>query len=51
MAGHEQAVVRKMSAHLGLDDDVVTAMEEHYRADRALRQKRLDLIFPDGRPF
>jgi uncharacterized membrane protein YebE (DUF533 family) len=47
----ERAVIRRLAAQIGVPEDVVQALEKIYQDERTIRQKRLDLVFPEGRPY
>ena len=47
----EVQTIRKMAKVLGVPDEVVTQLGEQFAAEQALRQKRLQLIWPEGVPF
>jgi len=48
---NEKAVVRKMAEKLGISEEVVNQIEEIYAEEVRIREKRINLIFPDGTPL
>ncbi|NES22903.1 MAG: hypothetical protein F6K41_29290 [Symploca sp. SIO3E6] len=47
----EQAAVRKMANLIGVSEDEVSQLEEMYFEEQKLREKRVQLLFPDGLPY
>ena len=47
----EQAAVRKLAKYIGIEEDVVTQIEEFYMEEAKIREKRIVLMFPDGIPY
>jgi len=46
----ERKTVRRMSAKMGISEDLVRQIEELQRQETELNQKKLDLLWPDGVP-
>ena len=47
----EQASVRKMAKYLGIEEDVVTQIEEYCMEEAKMREKRIGLMFTEGIPY
>ena len=47
----ERAVVRRLAAQIGVPEDIVQALEDIYQDEQTIRQKRLDLVFSEGKPY
>ncbi|NEO42037.1 MAG: hypothetical protein F6J90_39235 [Moorea sp. SIOASIH] len=47
----EQAAVRKLAKYIGIEEDVVTQIEELYTEEAKIREKRIALLFPNGAPY
>jgi tellurite resistance protein len=47
----EQAAVRKLAALLGLNEQDLEKLEDLHHEEQALKQKRISIVYPDGRPF
>ncbi|MBD2517620.1 TerB family tellurite resistance protein [Nostoc sp. FACHB-973] len=48
---NERATVTKMAAKLGISEDIVKQIEEICIEEAKLRQKRLELMYPEGAPI
>ena len=47
----ERGLVFELASQLGVPKDVVQQLEDLYAEDRALRQRRLDLIWAEGKLY
>ncbi|MEQ9481067.1 TerB family tellurite resistance protein [Coleofasciculus sp. F4-SAH-05] len=47
----EKAAVRKLAKYIGIEEDVVTQIEELYMEEAKIREKRIALMFPNGVPY
>ncbi len=47
----EQAYVRKMAGLIGVSEEEVSQLEAMYFEEKKLREKRVELLFPDGLPY
>ncbi len=47
----ERASVHKMAELMGVDQEVVTQLEELQQETKKLRRRRIELLFPGGTPY
>ncbi|MEH2207788.1 MAG: TerB family tellurite resistance protein [Nostoc sp.] len=47
----EKAKIRQMAAILGVAEEIVEQLEQLYKEESALRQKRLKLLYPEKSPY
>jgi tellurite resistance protein len=47
----EKAKIRKMASILGVTEDIVEQLEQLQQEEYALRQKRINLLYPDKSPY
>ncbi|MGF1938491.1 MAG: TerB family tellurite resistance protein [Nostoc sp. ChiQUE02] len=47
----EKAKIRKMATILGIKEEIVDQLEQLHKEESALRQKRLNLLYPEKSPY
>jgi hypothetical protein len=47
----ERAEVRRVAARLGVNDDVIAAIEAVHTAEQALKRRRIDVVFGQDVPY
>jgi uncharacterized membrane protein YebE (DUF533 family) len=47
----ERATIRRMADLIGVGDEEFEAFERIYAEDRALRERRIEAVFPDATPY
>ncbi len=51
LSAGELKVIRRMASELNISPHAISKIEELYAEEQALRDKRINLLFPDGNPY